>query len=209
MSMLCITRTVRTEERSPLTNTIPSVRELRGTMTLSDQDERRWWQRTVFYEIAPISFQDSNGDGKGDLPGLISRVDYLEWLGIGAIWLNPIFRSPMRDFGYDIADYCAIDPLFGTLDDFNHLLEMLHKRHIRLILDFVPNHTSDVHPWFVESRFSRSNAKRDWYIWADAQSDGGPPNNWLSRFGGSAWQWDEKTEQYYYHSFLAKQPDVN
>ncbi|HET9963228.1 MAG TPA: alpha-amylase family glycosyl hydrolase, partial [Nitrospiraceae bacterium] len=125
-----------------------------------------WWQRAVFYEIAPISFQDSNGDGRGDLPGLINRIDHLEWLGIDAIWLTPIYRSPMRDLGYDIADYCAIDPLFGTMDDFDRLVGLLHERGIRLILDFVPNHTSDQHPWFVESRASRSSPKRDWYLWA-------------------------------------------
>ncbi len=172
-------------------------------------DDLPWWQRAIFYEIAPISFQDSNGDGKGDLPGLISRIDHLDWLGVSAVWLTPIFRSPMRDFGYDITDFCDIDPLFGTMQDFDRLLEMLHQRGIRLILDFVPNHTSDAHPWFKESRSSRSSEKRNWYVWADACADGGPPNNWLSRFGGSAWEWDERTEQYYYHSFLLEQPDLN
>jgi alpha-glucosidase len=126
----------------------------------------KWWQRAVFYEILPISFQDSNGDGKGDLPGLISRIDYLEWLGVDAIWLTPIFRSPMLDVGYDIADFCAIDPLFGSLHDFDRLVELLHSRGMRVILDFVPNHTSDSHSWFRESRSSRSNAKRNWYVWA-------------------------------------------
>lgn len=168
-----------------------------------------WWQRAVIYEITPISFQDSNGDGKGDLPGLLDRIDYLHWLGVDAIWLTPVFRSPMLDLGYDIADFCAIDPLFGTLQDFDILVERLHGRDMRLILDFVPNHTSDRHPWFVESRASRTAPKRAWYVWADAGLDGGPPNNWLSRFGGSAWQWDEETEQYYYHSFLIEQPDLN
>jgi alpha-glucosidase len=177
--------------------------------TASRAEGMEWWQRAVFYEIAPISFQDSNGDGRGDLPGLINRIDHLEWLGIDAIWLTPIYRSPMRDLGYDIADYCAIDPLFGTMDDFDRLVGLLHERGIRLILDFVPNHTSDQHPWFVESRASRSSPKRDWYLWADPGPDGGPPNNWLSRFGGSAWQWDEASRQYYYHSFLLEQPDLN
>jgi alpha-glucosidase len=172
-------------------------------------DDLPWWQRAIFYEIAPISFQDSNGDGKGDLPGLISRLDYLDWLGVSAVWLTPVFRSPMRDFGYDITDFCDIDPLFGTMQDFDRLLELLHQRGIRLILDFVPNHTSDAHPWFLESRSSRSSEKRNWYVWANACEDGGPPNNWLSRFGGSAWEWDELTEQYYYHSFLLEQPDLN
>jgi alpha-glucosidase len=168
-----------------------------------------WWQQAVFYEIAPISFQDSNQDGKGDLPGLIDRIGYLEWLGIDAIWLSPVYVSPMRDLGYDIADFCSIDPLYGTLSDFDMLVNTLHARGMRLILDFVPNHTSDVHPWFRESRASRYSPKRDWYVWADPGPSGGPPNNWLSRFGGSAWQWDERTGQYYYHAFLLEQPDLN
>jgi alpha-glucosidase len=168
-----------------------------------------WWQRAVFYEIAVVSFQDSNGDGKGDLAGLISRLDYLEWLGVTAIWLTPIYRSPMLDLGYDVADFCTVDPLFGTTKEFDQLLDLLHARGMRLILDFVPNHTAETHAWFQESRASRSSLKRDWYVWADAGPDGGPPNNWLSRFGGSAWQWDERTEQYYYHAFLPEQPDLN
>jgi alpha-glucosidase len=169
----------------------------------------KWWQRAIIYEVAPISFQDTNGDGKGDLPGLIERIDYLEWLGVDAVWLTPIYPSPMLDLGYDIADFCGVDPLFGTLDDFDRLVEALHARGMRLILDFVPNHTSDQHPWFAESCSSRANPKRDWYVWADAGPDGGPPNNWLSRFGGSAWQWHEKSGQYYYHAFLLEQPDLN
>jgi alpha-glucosidase len=168
-----------------------------------------WWQRAVVYEIAPISFQDSNGDGKGDLPGLLQRLDYLHWLGVDAVWLTPIFHSPMLDLGYDIADFCAVDPLFGTMEDVDTLIERLHGLEMRLILDFVPNHTSDRHPWFQESRTSRTSPKRGWYIWADPGPNGGPPNNWLSRFGGSAWQWDEPTEQYYYHAFLIEQPDLN
>ena len=163
----------------------------------------------MFYEIAVISFQDSNADGKGDLGGLINRLDYLEWLGVSAIWLTPIYPSPMLDLGYDVADFCAINPLFGTMQEFDQLLNLLHVRGIRLILDFVPNHTSETHPWFCESRASRSSPKRPWYVWADASPDGGPPNNWLSRFGGSAWQWDEQSEQYYYHAFLPEQPDLN
>jgi alpha-glucosidase len=172
-------------------------------------DELRWWQSATIYEIAPISFQDSNGDGKGDLPGLISRLDYLEWLGVGAVWLTPIYRSPMLDLGYDVADFCDVDPIFGTLADFDRLVTSLHARGIKLIIDFVPNHTSDQHPWFRESRASRASAKRDWFVWADPAPNGGPPNNWLSRFGGSAWEWDEATGQYYYHSFLREQPDLN
>lgn len=180
-------------------------------VTLSQLKGRdaRWWQRAVIYQIAVPSFQDSNGDGKGDLPGLIKRIDYLAWLGIDAVWLTPIHRSPMRDFGYDIADFCSIDPRFGTLEDFDALVAALHARDIRIILDFVPNHTSDEHAWFAASRSSRSSAKRDWYVWADAAENGGPPNNWLSRFGGSAWEWDEATGQYYYHAFLKEQPDLN
>lgn len=168
-----------------------------------------WWQRAVFYEIALISFQDSNGDGKGDLAGLISRIEYLEWLGIGAVWLTPLYPSPMLDLGYDISDFCAIDRLFGSMADFDRVLQLLHEREIRVILDFVPNHTSDQHPWFQESRSFRRSPKRDWYVWAEPGPDGGPPNNWLSRFGGSAWQWDDGTGQYYYHSFLPEQPDLN
>lgn len=171
--------------------------------------EMPWWQRAAVYEIAPISFQDSNGDGRGDLPGLMQRLDYLEWLGVGAVWMTPIFGSPMRDLGYDIEDFCDVDPLFGTLQDFDELIAALHARDIRLILDFVPNHTSDRHAWFAKSRASRTNPWRDWYLWADPGPDGGPPNNWRSRFGESAWEWDQKTEQYYYHSFLVQQPDLN
>jgi alpha-glucosidase len=170
---------------------------------------RTWWQRAAIYQVYPRSFQDSNGDGIGDLQGLIARIDYLAWLGIGAVWLSPVYRSPMADFGYDIADFTSIDPLFGSLQDFARLVAGLHARGIRLILDFVPNHTSDQHPWFVEARSSRTNPKRDWYVWCDPDRDGGPPNNWLSRFGGSAWQWDEQTGQFYYHAFLEEQPDLN
>jgi alpha-glucosidase len=171
--------------------------------------DNAWWRRGIFYEIAPISFQDSNDDGQGDLPGLMRRLDYLEWLGINVVWLTPIYPSPMLDLGYDIADYCAIDPIYGTLADFDALVAALHARDIRVILDLVPNHTSDRHPWFVESRSSRDNPKHDWYIWADPAANGGPPNNWLSRFGGSSWTWDSAREQYYHHSFLTEQPDLN
>ncbi len=170
-------------------------------------DKSAWWESAVIYEIAAISFQDSNGDGKGDLAGLISRIDYLQWLGVDAVWLTPIYRSPFRDLGYDISDYCAIDPAFGSLEDFDRLLAALHAKSIRLILDLVPNHTANDHSWFVES--SRHGARADWYIWADAAENGGPPNNWLSRFGGSGWEWCEARRQYYYHSFLVEQPDLN
>ncbi|HVY79550.1 MAG TPA: alpha-amylase family glycosyl hydrolase [Steroidobacteraceae bacterium] len=168
-----------------------------------------WWQRAVIYQIYPRSFQDSNGDGIGDLPGVLSRLDHLSELGVDAVWLSPVQPSPMRDFGYDIADYLGVDPLFGTMSDLDRLIMALHERGIRLIMDFVPNHTSDQHPWFVESRSARRNAKRDWYVWHDPAPDGGPPNNWLSRFGGSAWTCDERTGQYYYHAFLKEQPDLN
>lgn len=168
-----------------------------------------WWRSATIYEIALISFQDSNADGKGDLEGLLSRIGYLQWLGIDAVWLTPIYRSQFRDLGYDISDYCAVDPPFGSLKDFDRVLAKLHEVGLRLILDLVPNHTSSDHAWFVESRSSRNNAKADWYIWAEAAQTGGPPNNWLSRFGGSAWEWCEARRQYYYHSFLVEQPDLN
>lgn len=147
-----------------------------------------WWKRSVFYQIFPRSFQCSDGDGEGDLPGIIARLDYLVWLGIDAVWLSPIHPSPFLDGGYDIADFRSVAPAFGTLADFDCLLDGLHAQGIRLILDFVPNHTSDQHCWFQESRSSRANPKRDWFVWADPGPDGGPPNNWLSRFGGSAWE---------------------
>jgi alpha-glucosidase len=168
-----------------------------------------WWQRGIIYEVYARSFQDSNGDGIGDLEGIRSRLDYLSWLGVDAFWITPIYPSPMKDFGYDIADYCNIDPIFGTLADFDRLIADAHARGLRLVMDFVPNHTSDRHSWFLESRSSRNNPKRDWYIWRDAKPGGSPPNNWLSNFGGSAWEWDENTGQYYYHAFLKEQPDLN
>ncbi|HZU12377.1 MAG TPA: alpha-amylase family glycosyl hydrolase [Chloroflexota bacterium] len=169
-----------------------------------------WWQHAVIYQIYPRSFQDSNGDGVGDLPGITQRLDYLhDVLGVDAVWLSPFYPSPMADFGYDVSDYCAVDPIFGTLDDFDVLVAALHERGIKILIDYIPNHTSDHHPWFQESRSSRDNPKRDWYYWRDGKAEGGPPNNWLSVFGGSAWQWDEHTGQYYLHSFLAEQPDLN
>jgi alpha-glucosidase len=171
--------------------------------------KHEWWQRGVIYQVYPRSFQDSTGDGVGDLPGVLSRLDYLQWLGVDAVWLSPVYPSPMADFGYDISNYTDIDPLFGTLDDFDRLLAEVHRRGLRLVLDFVPNHTSDQHPWFIESRSSRVSAKRDWYIWRDSAPGGGAPNNWLSQFGGSAWEWDERTNQYYHHAFLKHQPDLN
>jgi alpha-glucosidase len=184
----------------------------RGAAVLPSEQtggDRPWWQRSLIHQIYPLSFQDSNGDGLGDLSGIISRLDYLSWLGVDAVWLSPIYPSPMADFGYDIADFTSVDPVFGTLADLDRLIHDLHGRGIKLILDFVPNHTSNAHPWFGESRASRSNPKRDWYLWYDPAPDGGPPNNWLSRFGDSAWEFDAWTGQYYYHAFLKEQPDLN
>ena len=169
----------------------------------------KWWQRGTIYQIYPRSFMDSNGDGVGDLPGIIARLDYLRWLGVDAIWISPIYPSPMKDFGYDVSDYVDVNPLFGTLADFDRLVAEAHGRDLKVILDFVPNHSSDQHAWFLEARSSRGNPKRDWYIWHDPAPDGGPPNNWLSTFGGSAWQFDQATGQYYYHAFLKEQPDLN
>jgi alpha-glucosidase len=169
----------------------------------------RWWQTGVIYQVYPRSFQDTNGDGIGDLRGIILRLPYLAELGVDAIWMSPVFTSPMADFGYDIANYTDIDPLFGTLADFDELLASAHKQGVKIILDLVPNHTSDQHPWFIDSRSARTSDKRDWYIWRDPGPDGGPPNNWLSEFGGSAWTYDQATGQYFYHAFLPEQPDLN
>ena len=182
----------------------------------------QWWQPGVIYQVYPRSFQDTpnalgHADGIGDLRGILARLDYLAQLGIAALWISPIYPSPMADFGYDVANYTAIDPLFGTLEDFDELLQQAHKRNLRVILDFVPNHTSDQHPWFLESRSSRDNPKRDWYLWHDAAQPGDDwqpakdrvPNNWMSHFGGPSWTWDETTQQFYLHSFLPQQPDLN
>ncbi|WP_018389153.1 alpha-amylase family glycosyl hydrolase [Ancylobacter sp. FA202] len=171
--------------------------------------QTQWWQRGIFYQVYPRSFQDTNGDGIGDLDGIRARLDYLVALGIDAVWISPIFPSPMADFGYDVADYCGIDPMFGDLDAFDRLIEEAHARRLKIVLDFVPNHTSDQHPWFAESRASRENPRRDWYIWRDPAPDGGPPNNWMSNFGGPAWTYDPASGQYYYHAFLTQQPDLN
>jgi len=182
----------------------------------------QWWQTGVIYQVYPRSFQDTSGpdgepDGVGDLNGITARLDYLAALGVDALWISPFYPSPMADFGYDVADYTDVAPLFGTLQDFDRLLAEAHKRKLRVILDFVPNHSSDQHPWFLESRSSRQSPKRDWYLWRDARRLGDDwtpasqrlPNNWMSHFGGPAWAWDEKTEQFYLHSFLAQQPDLN
>jgi alpha-glucosidase len=168
-----------------------------------------WWKHGVVYQVYPRSFQDTNGDDVGDLKGISERLDYLAWLGVDAIWISPIYPTPMADFGYDVSDYCNIDPLFGSLDDFDRLVAEAHARKIKIILDFVPNHTSERHPWFLESRASRVNPKRDWYIWRDGKPDGSPPNNWLSQFGGPAWAREARTGQFYLHSFLPEQPDLS
>src|SRR5262249_49456390 len=168
-----------------------------------------WWQHGLIYQIYPRSFMDSNADGTGDLRGITSQLDYLRWLGVDAIWISPIFPSPMADFGYDVSNYTDIDPIFGNLADFDELLAEAHKRDIQVILDYVPNHTSDQHPWFLESRQSTHNPRRNWYIWGKPKSDGSPPNNWLSSFGGPGWDLDTLTGEYYYHAYLKEQPDLN
>jgi alpha-glucosidase len=165
----------------------------------------KWWQSAVFYQIYPRSFADGSGDGIGDLTGMIARVDYLKELGVDAVWLSPHYPSPQYDCGYDISDYVSVEPDYGTLEQFKRFLDELHQRGMRLILDLVLNHTSHLHPWFLESRSSRDNPKRDWYVWHDG-SNGQPPNNWNSTFGGSAWEWDELTQSYYYHFSLKSSP---
>ena len=171
--------------------------------------KRNWWKEAVAYQVYPRSFNDSNGDGIGDLPGLIEKLDYLENLGIDVIWLSPMYPSPNDDNGYDISDYKGIMSEFGTMDDFDQLLSSIHQRGMKLILDLVVNHTSDEHPWFIESKSSKASAKRNWYIWADPKPDGSEPNNWESIFNGSTWEFDESTKQYYFHLFSKKQPDLN
>ena len=168
-----------------------------------------WWRGAVIYQIYPRSYLDSNGDGVGDLAGIVQRLPHIASLGADAIWISPFFPSPMKDFGYDVSDYCGIDPLFGSLADFDAVVARAHDLGLRVMIDLVLSHTADVHPWFAESRASRSNPKADWYVWADPKPDGTPPNNWLSVFGGSSWQWDGRREQYYLHNFLASQPDLN
>ncbi|TPJ56942.1 alpha-glucosidase [Mesorhizobium sp. B2-7-1] len=171
--------------------------------------DRDWWRGAVIYQIYPRSYQDSNDDGIGDLKGIVQRLPYIASLGVDAIWISPFFKSPMKDFGYDVSDYCDVDPMFGTLADFDALVTEAHRLGLKVMIDEVLSHTADIHPWFKESRSSRGNPKADWYVWADAKPDGTPPNNWLSIFGGSAWQWDTSRQQYYMHNFLAEQPDLN
>lgn len=178
-------------------------------MEEKELEKHLWWQKEIVYQIYPRSYKDSDGDGIGDLPGILEKLDYIKELGVKVVWISPIFPSPMADFGYDVSDYTGIHPMFGTMEDFDRLLSEIHKRGLKLILDFVPNHSSNQHEWFKESRKSKDNPKRDWYIWKDPGPDGGPPNNWLSVFGGSGWEYDDATGQYYYHAFLKEQPDLN
>lgn len=171
--------------------------------------DREWWRGAIFYHIYPRSFRDTNGDGIGDLKGIVEGLDYIASLGVDAIWISPFFTSPMDDFGYDVSDYCGIDPSFGTFADFDRIIEKAHGLGLKVIIDQVYSHTSDQHVWFTESRADQTNAKADWYVWADAKPDGSPPSNWQSVFGGSAWQWDGPRKQYYLHNFLTSQPDLN
>ncbi len=171
--------------------------------------DKDWWRGAVIYQIYPRSYQDSDGDGIGDLAGIVRRLPYIASLGVDAIWISPFFTSPMKDFGYDVSDYCDVDPMFGTLDDFDAVVREAHRLGVRVMIDLVLSHTSDLHPWFAESRSNRVNPRADWFVWADPKADGTPPNNWLSIFGGSAWQWDPRREQYYLHNFLVSQPDLN
>ena len=179
---------------------------LRAPVTATKNE---WWRGAVIYQIYPRSFADSNGDGIGDLPGITSRLDHIASLGVDAVWISPFFTSPMKDFGYDVADYCDVDPIFGTLADFDALVERAHGLGLKVLIDQVYSHTSDAHAWFVESRASRMNAKADWYVWADPKDDGSPPSNWQSVFGGPAWTWDARRRQYYMHNFLSAQPQLN
>ena len=176
---------------------------------MTEARQAGWWREAVIYQIYPRSYADADGDGVGDLRGIEGRLDHLADLGVDAVWISPFYPSPMADFGYDVSDYTGVDPLFGTMEDFDALLAAVHERGLKLILDFVPNHSSDAHPWFREAQASRGSPKRDWYIWRDPAADGGPPNNWVSSSGGSAWAWHEGTGQYYLHKFLPEQPDLN
>ncbi len=167
-----------------------------------------WWRESVFYQVYPLSFRDSNGDGYGDLEGIESKLEYLQWLGVDAIWLSPVYESPMADWGYDVTDHTAIDSLFGDMVSFDKVLNSVHGRGMRLVMDLILNHTSDQHPWFVESSSSRDSPKRDWYVWEPGTEDH-PPNNWVSVFSGPAWSWDEATGQWFRHTYLPTQPDLN
>jgi alpha-glucosidase len=175
-------------------------------MNISDSP---WWREAIIYQVYPRSFLDTNGDGVGDLPGITEKLDYIAGLGVDIVWISPFFKSPMKDFGYDVSDYCDVDPLFGTLADFDRLVAKAHSLGLKIMIDQVLSHTAEEHPWFAESRKSRGNPKAEWYVWADPRPDGNPPNNWLSVFGGSSWQWDSRRKQYFLHNFLASQPDMN
>lgn len=188
---------------------MPAVQRVDAASAKLPETQPPWWRGATIYQIYPRSFLDTNGDGIGDLPGILARLDYVASLGVDAIWLSPFFKSPMADFGYDIADYREVDPLFGSIEDFDRLLAKAHSLGLRVMIDQVLSHTSDQHPWFQESRSSRDNDKADWYVWADPKPDGSPPNNWLSIFGGVAWQWEPRRAQYYLHNFLTAQPDLN
>ena len=182
---------------------------LSTSQSVSPAPDSDWWRGAVIYQIYPRSFQDTNGDGIGDLPGIAQRMAYIASLGVDAIWISPFFTSPMKDFGYDVSNYCDVDPMFGTLEDFDKLIESAHAHGLKVMIDLVLSHTSDQHDWFEESRRDRTNSKADWYVWADPKPDGTPPNNWLSIFGGPAWTWSPAREQYYLHNFLKSQPDLN
>jgi alpha-glucosidase len=177
--------------------------------TKQGEEQAPWWHDAIIYQVYPRSYLDTNGDGVGDLPGITAKLDYIASLNVDIVWLSPFFKSPQKDFGYDIADYCDVDPLFGTLADFDALIAKAHALGLKIMIDQVMSHTADVHPWFVESRSNRDNPKSDWYVWSDPLPDGNPPNNWLSVFGGSAWQWDTRRKQYYMHNFLVSQPQLN
>ena len=176
---------------------------------MTEQVDKDWWRGAVLYQIYPRSYADANDDGMGDLRGITSKLDYVASLGVDAIWISPFFKSPMKDFGYDVSDYCDVDPTFGNLQDFDALIARAKALKLKVLIDLVLSHTSDQHPWFAESRKDKTNPKADWYVWADAKPDGSPPNNWLSIFGGSSWQWDTRRRKYYLHNFLAEQPDLN
>ena len=168
-----------------------------------------WYRESIIYQVYPRSYYDTNGDGIGDLPGITAKLDYIASLGVDIVWISPFFKSPMKDFGYDISDYCDVDPMFGTLADFDVMIAKAHSLGLKIMIDQVMAHTAEEHPWFKESRASRDNPKSDWYVWSDPAPDGNPPNNWMSVFGGSSWQWDTRRRQYYLHNFLVSQPQLN
>jgi len=206
-AMLCLSSALAAQSKPPTTKSKPPAAQAKSTVV--DAEGHQWWQHAVFYEIYPRSFADSNNDGIGDLPGISSKLDYLKWLGVDAIWITPCYPSPQVDFGYDVSDYENIDPMYGTLSDFDQLESDAQEHGIHIIMDLVVNHTSDQHKWFIDSRSSRTSKHRDWYIWHDGKGPGQPPNNWISVFGGSSWQFDPRTNQYYYHRYYPQQPDLN